>query len=58
MDYQYDLKKSNEGSNAGSILTHNKKVLIFALTGDISENALARIMTGHFDKILGSLDFN
>ena len=33
-------------------------MFIYALTGDISEPALAHISKGHFDRVLDHLDFN
>ena len=42
-----------------SILINNKgKTFIYALTADISDNALTKMKEGSFDRILGHLDCN
>jgi hypothetical protein len=55
---QYDLKQSLEGIDTIAVPNQKKKVLVYALTGDVSDNAVQRIMKGNFDHILGSLDFS
>ena len=55
---QYDFKQSFEGIDTTAVPNQKKKVLVYALTGDVSDIAVQRIMKGNFDHILGSLDFS